>query len=147
VEPFSILIIEDNSDDEYMVRRAFEKAQILNEVISVGDGEQALDYLKRRGEYKDAAHSLPGLILLDLNMPRMSGKEFLQEIENDDALKEIPVIVLTVSDSTEDILDCYDSGVYAYLRKPLSAENIVDFVQSERKFGMYLSAIPGAPTP
>ena len=147
MDPFSILIIEDNSDDEYMIRRAFEKAQILNEIISVGDGEQALDYLQRRGEYKDGEHALPGLILLDLNMPRMSGKEFLQQIEDDDTLKEIPVIVLTVSDSTEDILDCYDSGVYAYLRKPLTAENIVDFIQSEQKFGMFLTAMPGASTP
>lgn len=141
-EPFHILIIEDNIDDEFMIRRAFQKAHIVNEIKCVRDGEEALDYLLTCGTHADAAHPLPGLVMLDLNLPKLTGKEFLAAIPSHESLKDLPIVVLSVSDSTEDILDCYDSGVYAYLKKPLKPENILDFIMSEKFFGIYLVAAP-----
>jgi len=139
-EPFHILIIEDNIDDEFMIRRAFQKAHIVNEIKCVRDGEEALDYLLKRGPFAEAQHAMPGLVLLDLNLPKVTGKEFLAAITDHEPLKDLPIVVLSVSDSTEDILDCYDSGVYAYLKKPLKPENILDFIMSEKFFGIYLVA-------
>ena len=141
-EPFHILIIEDNIDDEFMIRRAFQKAHIVNEIKCVRDGEEALEYLLKRERYTGAPHPMPGLVLLDLNLPKVTGKEFLAAIAEHEALKDLPIVVLSISDSTEDILDCYDSGVYAYLKKPLKPENILDFIMSEKFFGIYLVAAP-----
>jgi CheY-like chemotaxis protein len=141
-EPFHILIIEDNIDDEFMIRRAFQKAHIVNEIRCVRDGEEALEYLLHRERYAGTIHPMPGLVLLDLNLPKVTGKEFLAAITGHESLKDLPIVVLSVSDSTEDILDCYDSGVYAYLKKPLKPENILDFIMSEKFFGIYLVASP-----
>jgi CheY-like chemotaxis protein len=138
IQPFHILVVEDNVDDEFMIRRSFQRAHIINEVVCLRDGEEALDYLLKRGAYAEATHEMPGLVMLDLNLPRLTGKELLQQIEEHSVLAELPIVVLTVSDSTEDILDCYDSGAYAYLKKPLTTDNIMDFIVSEKFFDICL---------
>jgi CheY-like chemotaxis protein len=138
IQPFHILVVEDNVDDEFMIRRSFQRAHIINEIVCLRDGEEALDYLLKRGVYADATHEMPGLVMLDLNLPRLTGQETLQQLEQHSVLAELPVVVLTVSDSTEDILDCYDSGAYAYLKKPLTTENIMDFIVSEKFFDICL---------
>ena len=142
MKPINILLIEDNADDEYMVKRAFKKARILNDITVIRDGQEALSYLFREGQFADGIYTLPELIILDLNLPKVSGKEVLEKVSKETDLKEIPVIILTVSNSTEDILDCYDRGIYAYLTKPLSHENILDFVIEENFFGIYLVKNP-----
>jgi DNA-binding response OmpR family regulator len=145
VRPFHILVIEDDENDEYMIRHAFQKARIMNEVVCMRDAEVALDYLLKRGSYAGSEDPLPGLITLDLNLPGVSGKDFLRQLSESKLLKSIPIVVLTVSDSTEDILDCYDFGIYAYLKKPLKSENIVDFILGENFFGLYVVATENFP--
>jgi CheY-like chemotaxis protein len=121
-----ILVAEDDLDDQLLLQQAFIEAQVPNPMRCVENGEQLLDFLYRRGAYADAPR--PGLILLDLNMPRMDGREALREIKSDASLQDIPVVVLTTSSSDEDRSFCHRLGARSFITKPRSFEGLVQVV-------------------
>ncbi|MBA4854000.1 response regulator [Emticicia sp. BO119] len=130
-----ILMADDDPDDRSMTKEALEENFLLNELRFVEDGAQLMDYLKRRGKYTDPESSpRPGVILLDLNMPKKDGRECLKEIKSDDELKSIPVIVLTTSKAEEDILRTYDLGVNSFVTKPVT---FVELVEVMKNLGNY----------
>jgi CheY-like chemotaxis protein len=114
-----ILLVEDSPEDFEATERALRKAGLKNPIYRCADGEEALDFLHRRGSYADAADApRPGIVLLDLNLPGTDGREVLSEIKTDPALKQIPVVVLTTSSDQRDIDVCYRSGANSYIQKP-----------------------------
>lgn len=138
-----ILIVEDSPEDFEAVMRAFKKSGFANPVFRCENGDDALDYMFRRGVYQDVALSpRPGLILLDLNLPGTDGREFLTEIKQDPDLKKIPVIVLTTSCEQTDIDACYEAGANSYICKPLSINDLVDVLQRLRDFWFEIVVFP-----
>jgi two-component system response regulator len=127
----AIMLIEDNPDDQALTLRALKKNKILNEVTVASDGAEALDLLFPSG---DAGGMLPGLILLDLKLPKVDGLEVLRRIRADPRTEIVPVVVLTSSQEQEDILDSYHSGANGYVRKPV---NFADFSDAVNTLGMY----------
>ena len=126
----SILMAEDDPDDRLLTAQAFRNQSIASDLHFVEDGEELLDYLHHRGKFIAKNSSpRPGLILLDLNMPRKDGREALAEIKADPDLKSIPVIVLTTSKAEEDILRCYDNGANSYITKPVSFTALANAVK------------------
>lgn len=127
----AILMADDDPDDRLMAREAMEEARLSNPLFFVEDGEQLLHYLRRTGAYTDPQSSpRPGLILLDLNMPRMDGREALQVIKTDPELRRIPVVVLTTSRAGEDICRTYDLGVNSFITKPVTFEGLVEVMRN-----------------
>jgi len=125
--PIVILLADDDSDDREMTRRAFDKNQLATDLHTVSDGEELMDYLHRRGRYELPANApTPGLILLDLNMPKKDGREALAEIKADPALRRIPIVVLTTSKAERDISRTYDLGSSSYIIKPVSFAQLVE---------------------
>src|SRR4051812_17902812 len=115
-----ILLVEDSDEDYAITKRSFAKAGLINPLFRVADGEAALDFLYRRGEYSEGADApRPGVILLDLNLPGTDGREVLKVIKQDEFLRKIPVIVLTTSSAENDIQMCYDCGANSYIVKPV----------------------------
>lgn len=140
-----ILMADDDPDDRLMAREALEEARLVNELRFVEDGEQLLDYLKRRGRFAEPdAAPRPGLILLDLNMPRKSGREALAEIKADPELRSIPVVVLTTSKAEEDILRSYDLGVNSFITKPVTFDGLVEVMRSLSRYWFEIVALPAA---
>lgn len=138
-----ILMADDDPEDVMLAEDAMEEARLGNRFYSVGDGEELLDYLHRRGKYIDPKDSpRPGLILLDLNMPRMNGFEALEEIKKDPGLRTIPVVVLTTSRTEEDVYRSYDLGVNSFISKPVTFEGLV---KSMRVLGKYWFEIVARP--
>ena len=132
---FTILLADDDPDDRLMTQEALAESHLLNKLDMVEDGEQLMDYLRRKGKYSDLADTpLPGLILLDLNMPRKDGREALKEIKADPELRRIPVVILTTSQAEEDIFKTYDLGVNSFITKPVIFES---FVELMRQLGRY----------
>lgn len=141
--PISILVADDDADDRLMIGEAFEEAMLKNPVAYVQDGIELLEYLRHEGEYTDAAaHPTPGIILLDLNMPRMDGRTALEEIRKDPILKRIPVVVLTTSQAEEDILRTYDLGVNSFITKPVTFDGLVQVVQVLNRYWIEIVALP-----
>lgn len=139
----TILMADDDEDDRLMTKEAFEEARLANELRFVEDGEELMDYLYRRGEYTDAATSpRPGLILLDLNMPRKDGREALKEIKADPDLKQIPIVVLTTSKAEEDIYRSYDLGVNSFITKPVSFEGMVYVITTLAQYWFQIVRLP-----
>ncbi len=139
----TILLADDDPDDRLLVKEAFEENHLLNPLHMVEDGEQLMDYLYRRGRFAEYAVR-PNLILLDLNMPRKSGIEALQEIKSDASLRTIPVIVLTTSKAEEDILRTYDLGVNSFIVKPVTFDSLVDLVKELGKYWFQLVELPNS---
>ena len=132
---FTILLADDDPDDRLMTQEALAESHLLNKLDMVEDGEQLMDYLRRKGKFSDLADTpLPGLILLDLNMPRKDGREALKEIKADPELRRIPVVILTTSQAEEDIFKTYDLGVNSFITKPVIFES---FVELMRQLGRY----------
>jgi CheY-like chemotaxis protein len=129
-----ILLVEDNLEDIELTIEALSEQNLANSVIPVNDGVQALEYLQCTGKYKDREPENPALILLDIKMPRMDGIEVLQAIRNDPSLKTIPVVMLTSSREESDLLKTYESGVNAYVVKPV---NIKDFFEAVKLIGVF----------
>lgn len=130
-----IMMADDDPDDRSMTKEALEENFLLNELRFTEDGAELMDYLKRRGKYSNPESSpRPGVILLDLNMPKKDGRECLKEIKSDDDLKSIPVIVLTTSKAEEDILRTYDLGVNSFVTKPVT---FVELVEVMKNLGNY----------
>ncbi len=142
-KPITILMADDDADDRQLTREAFEESRLANDLRFVEDGEELLDYLKRRGKYGDPASSpRPGLILLDLNMPRKDGREALREIKADPNLKQIRVIVLTTSKAEEDIYRTYDLSAASYITKPVTFEALVEVVRALGKYWLEIVELP-----
>ena len=138
-----ILCAEDDPEDRTLIKEAFEESRLGNEIRFVEDGEALLCYLQRRGEYADPETSpKPGLILLDLNMPKKDGREALREIRDDPKLRRIPVVALTTSDAEEDILRTYESGVNSYIKKPVTFDGFVDTVKHLGQYWFHLVELP-----
>lgn len=134
-QPIVILLADDDEDDCLLCREALQESRLRNELRFVHDGVELLQYLRREGEYTDPkAAPRPGVILLDLNMPRMDGREALEEIKADPELRRIPVVVMTTSREEEDILRSYDVGANSYITKPVTFEGLVKVM---RGFGTY----------
>lgn len=142
--PITILMADDDEDDRKLTREAFEESRVANDLRFVVDGEELMDYLKRRGRYADPASSpRPGLILLDLNMPRKDGREALAEIRDDPALRHIRVVVMTTSKSEEDIYRTYDLNAASYITKPVTFERLVEVIRTLGKYWLEIVELPG----
>lgn len=141
--PFIILMAEDDLDDQMLVQEAFEEVYLKNPLQFVNDGEELMDYLHRRGEYTSLkAEPLPGLILLDLNMPRMDGREALKEIKNDPKLRKIPIVILTTSKADEDVVKSYDLGASSYIVKPVTLQNLMNVARSLGQYWIEIVTLP-----
>ena len=141
--PIPILMADDDADDRLMAKDALEECLVVNELHFVEDGEELMDYLHRRGIYTDARNSpRPGLILLDLNMPKKNGREALKEIKTDPALRGIPVVILTTSQAEEDIARSYDMGANSFITKPVTFDGLVEVMKSLRRYWFEIVAVP-----
>ena len=143
VKPITILMADDDPDDRQMTKEAFAESHLANDLRFVEDGEELLDYLQRRGKYADPASSpRPGLILLDLNMPRKDGREALEEIKRDPKLRTIRVVVLTTSKAEEDILRTYNLSAASYITKPVTFEGLLDVIKTMGKYWLEIVELP-----
>jgi CheY-like chemotaxis protein len=142
-QPIDILVVEDNPEDFETTRRAFAKAGLDNNIHRCVDGDEALDYLFRHGDYADPKTSpRPGMILLDLNLPGTDGRQVLARIKADDDLCRIPVIVLTTSADERDIQECYRFGANSYMQKPVDLEGFMAAVQRLTDFWIGVVILP-----
>ncbi len=138
-----ILIADDDPDDRMLAKEAWEESRLANDIHFVTDGEELLDYLYRRGEYASlGSASRPGVILLDLNMPRKDGREALKEIKSDPNLRQIPIVVLTTSKAEEDIYRSYDLGVSSFITKPVTFESLVEVMKTLGKYWFEIVELP-----
>jgi CheY-like chemotaxis protein len=134
---------DDDEDDRMMAKDALEEARLSNSIRFVEDGEELMDYLRRKGKYADPADSpRPGLILLDLNMPKKDGREALKEIKSDPGLRHIPVVVMTTSKAEEDVLRSYDCGVNSFITKPVSFAGLVDIMKALGRYWFDIVELP-----
>jgi CheY-like chemotaxis protein len=138
--PVEILLVEDDPGDVLMTKEALADAKMANELHVVGNGEEALAFLFQEGEYGGAPR--PGLILLDLNLPRVDGREVLARIKDDEVLRRIPVVVLTTSEAEEDILHSYDLHANAYVTKPVDFDAFVKVVRQVDDFYINVVRLP-----
>ena len=139
----TILLADDDPDDRQLTRDAFAENRLANVLNTVDDGEELLEYLQRRGRYADQRNEpLPGLILLDLNMPRKDGREALKEIKADPELRRIPIVVLTTSKAEEDILRTYDLGVNSYVTKPVTFKSLVELIKVLGRYWFEVVELP-----
>ncbi|MDA8082167.1 MAG: response regulator [Nitrospiraceae bacterium] len=138
--PIDILLVEDNPGDVRLTQEALKEARVRNDLHVVGDGVEALAFLRRQGLYKDAPR--PDLVLLDLNLPKKSGHEVLTEIKSDDTLKRIPVVILTVSKDEEDIVKSYNLYANCFITKPVDLEQFLSIVKSIQDFWLTIVKLP-----
>ncbi|MEV6009011.1 response regulator [Streptomyces sp. NPDC051976] len=141
VQPIDVLLVEDDAADELMTREAFADNKIRNALHVVRDGEEALDFLYRRGAHKDAVR--PDLILLDLNLPKYDGRQVLKRIKSDEDLAAIPVVVLTTSSAEEDIVRSYQLHANAYVTKPVDIHQFIRAVRKIDDFFVSVVRLPG----
>ena len=139
--PMEILLVEDNEDDIVLEQEALADAKLVNLMYVVRDGEEAMAYLRRQGKYHDA--QMPGLILLDINMPKKNGFEVLNEIKTDPVLMHIPVVMLTTSDSEADIVKSYAKGACSYITKPMDFNKFGDVI---KQFALYWALVARVPS-
>jgi two-component system, chemotaxis family, response regulator Rcp1 len=140
VEPVEILLVEDNPVDVLMTRQALQEAKVYNNLYVTEDGEEAMDFLYRNGKYTDAPR--PDLILLDLNLPKKSGREILTEIKQDPHLLHIPVVVLTTSEEERDISMCYQLHGNCFITKPVDMEQFTQVIKSIEGFWFTIVKLP-----
>jgi two-component system, chemotaxis family, response regulator Rcp1 len=141
LEAVEILLVEDSPTDVLLAKEALEYSKINNKLQTVPDGVEAIAYLRKEGKYQDAPR--PGLILLDLNLPRKDGREVLAEIKSDEKLKRIPVVVLTTSKSEADILKAYGLHANCYIVKPVDFEKFAEVVKNIENFWFSVVTLPG----
>jgi CheY-like chemotaxis protein len=143
-----IVMADDDEDDRLLTREALKESNVRNPIAFVEDGEDLLAYLRREGKYASLRGTpLPGLILLDLNMPRMDGREALQEIRQDPHLKHIPIIILTTSQQDEDIVNVYGMGANSYITKPVTFDGLVSVMQALKLYWLQMVRLPGNNNP
>jgi CheY-like chemotaxis protein len=144
-KPITILMADDDEEDRDLTREALARAHLTNEIRFVGDGQELLDYLRREGRYgaQGSEAPTPGIILLDLNMPKKDGREALQEIKADPSLRKIPVVVLTTSRDEEDVIRSYDLGVSSFITKPVTFGSLVDVMAAWGRYWFEIVELPG----
>lgn len=139
-KPVEILLVEDDEDDIFLTKKAFEQKKVMNNLHVVNDGVDAMGFLRQEGEYDDVPR--PDIILLDLNLQTMDGDEVLEEIQNDDDLRTIPVVVLTSSNAEEDIVKSYKLNANAYLTKPVDFTGFLEVIDSIDRFWVSVVKLP-----
>jgi CheY-like chemotaxis protein len=139
-QPVEILLVEDNEDDVLLEQEAIVEVKLVNLMHVVRDGEEAMAYLRREGKYQNA--HLPGLILLDINMPKKNGFEVLKEIKADPALMHIPIVMLTTSDNESDIVKSYAKGACSFITKPMDFDKFREVI---RQFALYWALVARVP--
>lgn len=143
VKPITILMADDDPDDRQLTKEAFVESRLGNDLRFVEDGEQLLAYMRREGKYANPADSpRPGLILLDLNMPRMDGREALEALKADPRFKKIRVVVMTTSKAEEDILRSYDLSAASYITKPVTFDSLVEVIRVLGKYWLEIVELP-----
>ncbi|ALS33914.1 two-component system, unclassified family, response regulator [Pseudoalteromonas translucida KMM 520] len=143
VKPITILMADDDEDDRLLTQDALAESRVLNELHFVEDGVELLEYLERKGKFEQKDTSpRPGLILLDLNMPRMDGREALQAIKANPCLKGIPVVILTTSKQEEDMVKGYDLGAASYITKPVTFDGLVELMKALGKYWVEFVELP-----
>jgi len=133
LEPISILLVEDDPADQKLIRASLKEQRLANDLHIVSSGEEGIDFLRGRGDYSGRA-AQPDLILLDLNMPGMGGKEFLRRIKDDEGLKQIPVVILTTSDSERDIIESYKLQASGYVSKPVTLDEFKEVMRKIKEY-------------
>ena len=141
--PKQILLVEDNPGDVRLTQEALTEGKLSSNLEVVIDGQQAIEYLHRKGPYADAIR--PDLILLDLNLPKKDGREVLKELKTDGNLKRIPVVVLTTSKAPEDVLQAYGLNANCYIAKPIDLEQFIEVVRSIEHFWLSVATLPPLP--
>jgi len=142
-KPITILMADDDADDRQLTKEAFAESMIRNDLRFVEDGEELLDYLNRRGKFTDPATSpRPGLILLDLNMPRKDGREALKEIKDDPRLRSIRIVVMTTSKAEEDINRTYNLSASSYITKPVTFEGLIEVIRVLGRYWLEIVQLP-----
>jgi CheY-like chemotaxis protein len=145
-QPLTILLADDDEEDRAMTIDALRERRVSNEIRCVADGQELVDYLFRRGAYADVTDApMPGLILLDLNMPRKDGREALVEMKTSPALRSIPVVVLTTSRAEEDIVRTYDLGVNSFISKPVTFNGLVQAMDVFSRYWLEIVELPTHP--
>lgn len=134
IKPIDILLVEDNNDDIFLIKKVFQKMKFVSKLYIVHGGKEALDFIFHRNKYAETKPDRPGLILLDINMPEVSGFDVLKTLKAEPRYKDIPIIMLTSSNSEEDIAKSYEDGACSYIAKPL---NFNDFVKVISQFELY----------
>jgi CheY-like chemotaxis protein len=138
-----ILLVEDNPDDVDITKRALKEARVVNKLWVARDGQEALDFLQHQGAYQDPSSSpKPGLVLLDINLPKLNGVEVLKIIKNDPELKRIPVVMLTVTKRDEDIIKSYNCGCNSFIQKPVNFESFVEVAKQISLYWGLLNMLP-----
>ena len=141
--PIVILMADDDADDRMLTHDALEESRVLNELRFVEDGEELMDYLTRKGKYSNPDDSpRPGLILLDLNMPKKDGREALKEIKSDPNLRRIPVVIMTTSKAEEDIFRSYDFGASSFITKPVTFDRLVELMRTLGEYWVEFVELP-----
>jgi CheY-like chemotaxis protein len=141
VRPIEVLLVEDDEGDVLMTREALDEGKVLNRLTVVGDGVEAIDYLRGEKGYESATR--PDLILLDLNLPKRDGRQVLAEVKGDPDLRRIPIVVLTTSEAEEDVLRSYDLHANAYVTKPVDFDRFVEVIRQIDEFFISVVRLPG----
>jgi CheY-like chemotaxis protein len=146
--PLTILLADDDEEDRELARDALQDSRLANEMKFVVDGQDLLDYLRREGRWEGAEEEAPrpGIILLDLNMPKKDGREALAEIKADESLRRIPVVVLTTSKDEADVLRTYDLGVSSFITKPVTFGGLVDVMRTWTQYWFEIVELPNGET-
>ncbi len=143
VDELVVLMADDDEDDRMLAGRAWKKCRFTNDLVFVHDGEELMEYLHREGKYtEEGSAPRPGMILLDLNMPRKDGREALREIKADPKLRKIPIVVLTTSKAEEDILRTYDLGVNSFITKPITFDSLVTTLETLGNYWFRIVKLP-----
>ena len=140
VHPIEILLVEDNPGDARLAKEALKESKLKNNLYIADDGVEAMDFLYKKGKYKDMPR--PDLVILDLNLPRKDGREVLNEIKTDDNLKRIPVVILTISKAEEDILKSYNLHANCFISKPIDLDQFIKVVKSIEDFWLTIVKLP-----
>jgi len=138
IQAVTILLVEDDPGHARLIEKNLRRSNITNEIKAIHDGQHAIDYLFKQGEYVDSPHASPLLVLLDLNLPGLDGYQVLQQMKGDEKTKRIPVVILTTTDDKREVARCYELGCNVYITKPVDYEQ---FSEAIRKIGLFLSVV------
>ncbi len=138
IQAVTILLVEDDSGHARLIEKNLRRSNITNDIVTIEDGRQAVDYLFKEGQYAHSPHPSPLLVLLDLNLPGLDGYQVLKRMKHDERTKRIPVIILTTTDDTREVAKCYDLGCNVYITKPV---DYGQFSEAIRKIGLFLSVV------